>query len=129
MGNLRRATILGATAVLCLLVFPARAGEIHTIKVTEGPAPGATDDKWSESYLHAYRGDKVVWKNPARRDGPHNVTAYSRNWSKSVTLYPGDITSKTFRETGTYKYRCTIHSSFDSNGACQGMCGVVHVMQ
>lgn len=71
-------------------------------------------------------GEKVIWKNPTNTD--HTVTAYGGNWSKDVKLDPGERTSFTFSQNGTYKFRCKIigHSSL-SYGVCSGMCGKVVV--
>lgn len=41
----------------------------------------------------------------------HTVTATSPNWSKNTTIAPGSSTTFRFRRAGTYRYRCTIHSS------------------
>nr|MBA2599946.1 hypothetical protein [Actinomycetota bacterium] len=41
-------------------------------------------------------------------------------------LGSGERTAKRFRRAGTYRYRCARHSSI-VDGACRGMCGIVHV--
>lgn len=83
------------------------------------------DDRWDPSSRNVVRGDRVVWSNPTGVE--HNVTAYGGNWSKSTTLLTGDRTAKTFRQTGTYRYRCTFHSRL-SGGRCSGpMCAVIRV--
>ena len=68
-------------------------------------------------------GTKVTWKAVA---GFHNVTATSKNWAKSSSFSIGSPTSYTFKKAGTFRYRCTIHSSLAS-GTCAGQCGKVLV--
>lgn len=85
----------------------------------------ATDDRtWSPDFKHVVPGTKVIWKNPTDRS--HTVTAYGGGWSKNSTVSAGSRTSKTFRNEGTFRYRCTIHSTV-TNGDCSGMCGTIHV--
>ncbi|MEA2497680.1 MAG: Copper binding protein plastocyanin/azurin family [Actinomycetota bacterium] len=85
----------------------------------------ATGDRtWKPAGLTVAAGSKVVWKNPS--GDRHNVTAYKGAWSKNSTIEEGERTSFTFKKSGTYKYRCTLHSVVD-NGVCSGMCGKVRV--
>ncbi|HEV3472627.1 MAG TPA: hypothetical protein VG408_05405 [Actinomycetota bacterium] len=72
------------------------------------------------------KGDRIVWKNPTSCD--HTVTAYGRGWDKNTGLGPGDSTTKRFRRTGNYRFRCmTVGHSVLENGVCTGMCGRVRV--
>jgi hypothetical protein len=44
------------------------------------------------------------------------------------SLAPGETKSRRIPDaTGTdyYRYRCTIHSGFDQEGRCRGMCGKI----
>jgi plastocyanin len=67
---------------------------------------------------------RVVWRMV---DGTHNVTSTSKNWSKSSgNIAEGGKTAHTFKKKGTFRYRCTIHSTL-SNGTCSGMCGKIVV--
>ncbi len=85
----------------------------------------ATDDRtWSPDFKHVVPGTKVIWRNPT--DSTHTVTAYGGGWSKNATVAAGSRTSKKFRKEGTFRYRCTIHSTV-TNGDCNGMCGTIHV--
>ena len=82
------------------------------------------NDTWSPSSKTVSKGTKVVWKNPS--DDDHNVVSYKGSWSKSSSLAEGGSTSYAFRKGGTFKYRCSLHSSLN-DGKCEGMCGKVVV--
>ncbi len=110
-----------ATAAVALLGLPASAVASHTV------VRATSNDTWAESYNHIRPGSRVVWKNPAALGDTHDLTAYGSNWNKSVTLQAGDQTAKTFRRTGTYRYRCRLHSTKRPGEQCRGMCGVIHV--
>ena len=69
------------------------------------------------------KGTKVVWKATC---GEHTVTAYSKNWSKDVTIMQGQTTSRIFRSKGVFKFYCRIHGHV-SGGVCSGMCGKITV--
>jgi plastocyanin len=92
-------------------------GGHQTVHATSG-------HNWNPATSRVSRGTKVVWKNPTNTT--HTVTAYGGGWSKNTTLHSGDHTSFTFNSSGTFKFRCTIHSTL-SNGNCSGMCGKVVV--
>ena len=93
------------------------------VKAT-GDAP--TNFRWDPDFRHITKGNRVRWKNPT--GATHRVVSYSGPWDKNSTIAPGETTSKRFRRTGKYLYRCTVtgHSTL-SNGECRGMCGEVHV--
>jgi plastocyanin len=79
---------------------------------------------WEPKTRKIAAGDKVAWKNPTSAD--HTVTAYGGGWSKDVRLDPGDTARIKFGSSGTYLYRCKLHSTL-SDGQCNGMCGKVKV--
>lgn len=114
-----RRLVLGVTCLLSLASPSAAAS--FTIKATE-------NDRWQPDRKRIEKGDRIVWKNPAADNRPHDVTAYGGNWDKYAFLEPGETTSKRFRKVGRYKYRCSIHSTLD-NGECNGMCGVIRVVR
>jgi plastocyanin len=68
-------------------------------------------------------GTRVVWKSVS---GNHTVTSYGGGWSKNTMIAQGTQTGFTFQSAGTFKYRCTFHSTL-SAGVCSGQCGRVQV--
>jgi plastocyanin len=110
-----RALTTAAVFVLVLaLAFPAQAG---TTRIR------GRDRRWHPHSVTISTGTRVVWRAV---DTTHTVTAYRGNWSKNTTIAAGETTRFTFRNTGTYRYRCTLHSSIVDR-RCQGMCGKVVV--
>ena len=79
--------------------------------------------KWMPKITTVAKGTKVTWKAVS---GSHTVTATSKNWSKNTSISTGQTTAFTFKSAGTYRFRCTIHSTV-SGGTCSGMCGKIVV--
>ena len=123
---------------LLLLAFTGVAeGGTVSIKV------GASGNTFSPKSKGVAKGTKVKWCNSGNTT--HTVTAYSGSWNKNTSLggsaagtgggtgggwapqaKAGSCTSFAFKKTGTFKYRCTIHSTLSGN-KCSGMCGVIKV--
>ena len=81
--------------------------------------------KWTPKSVSIARGARVTWRSV---NGGHNVVSISPNWSKNASIGVGETTSYTFRRTGTFRYRCTFHSSYNATTRrCSGMCGSVVV--
>jgi plastocyanin len=78
---------------------------------------------WSPTTVRISRGDTIRWRAVS---GTHTVTAYGGNWTFNKDLSTGDVENRTFRRAGTFRFRCTIHSTL-TNGNCSGMCGKVVV--
>jgi len=116
-GNKTRFIVAALLSVTLLLTSAGVAQASVVIKAT-------STRLWNPAKTSVAKGTKVVWKNPTT--ATHTVTAYKGSWSKNVTLSPGATTSFLFKNTGTFKFRCTIHSTL-LNGVCSGMCGVVKV--
>lgn len=116
--------VLGLVTSCSVLLFPASSpAAISRVRAT-------AENTWNPSFQHVIKGDKVVWINPARHETLHDLTAYGKKWSKRALLEPGQRARKVFKRTGTYKYRCRVHSSRvmqDGRRVCEGMCGVIHV--
>lgn len=118
----RLLVLLVALAAVFAFAAPSM-GDTYRIKARGEPGTF----RWRPAEQHGSKGDRIVWKNPT--DVAHTVTAYSNNWSKDVTVRPGERVSKRFRRKGAYLYRCTRpgHSTL-SGGDCNGMCGKIHIM-
>jgi plastocyanin len=102
-----------------LTFAPSALGDTFRVKATD-------NNRWNPDFRHITRGDRIKWVNPQGSGRTHNVRSYGSNWNKSETLSPGESTRKRFRNNGTYKYRCSLHSTL-INGNCNGMCGEIHV--
>ena len=116
----RKVVLLTAAVATAALVGGASApavGASATVRATN-------NETWSPKTKSVARGTKVIWKNPTG-DG-HNIVSYRGDWSKSASLPEGGKTSYRFNNSGTYKFRCTIHSDLEGS-RCEGMCGKVKV--
>ena len=78
---------------------------------------------WSPTTVRISTGDTIKWKAVS---GTHTVTAYGGNWHFNHGLATGQVEDRRFSHTGTFRFRCTIHSTL-TNGVCSGMCGKVVV--
>lgn len=119
----RRGAIARATVGLCLamsavVAFPAASlGGATKVKATE-------NDTFKPKSVSIAKGSSVKFTNPT--NDRHTVTSYKGNWDINESLSAGETFKKKFKKSGTFKYRCTIHSDLD-NGDCDGMCGKVNV--
>ena len=108
-----------AAVVLVLAIAGAASGAV----LVRGLRNDAGANVWRPKRVDISAGQTVKWK---AFEGSHTVTAYGGNWSMNVTLAQGEATTRRFNNNGTYRFRCTFHSSL-SNGTCSGMCGKVLV--
>lgn len=115
----RRSLVLAVCSVLLLAMFAVTTQAAVVVKAVNTDA----GYRFRPKVLEVGVGTKVTWKAVA---GSHTVTATSKNWSKDSLLSIGSPTSFTFSTSGTFRYRCTIHSSIDG-GRCTGHCGKVIV--
>ena len=123
MKKTPRATIFSLVLVIAgtFVLAAGASAASYTVKA----ARGSGDWFWKPRSKAIVRGDKIVWKNPTNQT--HDMTAYGSNWNKRAVLDPGDTTSKRFWQTGTYKYRCIVHSTKFPGEPCNGMCGSIKV--
>jgi plastocyanin len=112
-----RGLVAAATIAVSLFAFVLPAQAATLVK-------GTCNLTWSPRAVTVSKGGTVTWK--AVGCGPHTVTSYSSNWSKNTTIATGSSTSRTFKRTGVFKFRCLFHSSL-IGGVCSGMCGKVTV--
>ena len=105
-------------ATLALVVGPVGAASATVDATVRG-----SGTSWNPARTSIHTGDTVRWKAVG---STHTVTAYGGNWSKDTRLSAGDTTRKTFNNSGTFKFYCTIHGDV-SGGTCTGMCGRIVV--
>ena len=99
-------TLITATALaLVLLAAPAGAGS--AAKVVK-----AVNFEFKPKSLTIQKGTKVTWKNVF---GTHTVTFKAFNFDKTISANHKTV-SKTFRQTGTFRYVCRFHKSFGMRG-------------
>jgi plastocyanin len=113
---MRRLMALLVGVALALALMGVATGATSTVK--------AKGERWRPVHTYIGNGDRVTWKNPTSKT--HDIKGYG-GWSLSKVLRPGASVSKTFRQHGTYKFRCVRHSAI-VGGTCRGMCGLVHVV-
>lgn len=125
-GVRRAVATLVVGAVLALLPAGAWGGTfvVRAVKCAKTDA-NEWGRCWKPAFRHITKGNTIKWKNPASNDVSHTVTAY-KGFKKDVTIAPGEATTKRFRRTGVFKYRCRFHSQL-ADGECRGMCGTIHV--
>lgn len=116
----KRTLAAAASAALVMLVPTAALSATKTVT--------ARASSWGPARVEIKKDDRVTWTNPSSSFRFHTITSASNNWTKSTRLAPGDSSSKRFRQTGRYKFRCLEHSVM-VDGQCDGMCGVVKVVR
>ncbi|HVF53968.1 MAG TPA: hypothetical protein VNC78_10260 [Actinomycetota bacterium] len=111
-------------ALMSAVALAALAGTApaETVRIRAFGEPGTFH--WHPTQKVAVRGDKVVWKNTT--EAAHTVTSYGRGWSKDTRVAAAAATSFVFNKTGTFRFRCKIHSTLEGS-VCDGMCGSVKV--
>ncbi|MEO8423223.1 MAG: hypothetical protein ABI595_04835 [Actinomycetota bacterium] len=103
-----------ASALVVTLVDPAQARPV----IVRG-----VGTRWSPATVTVERGTVIRWRGVS---GFHDVIAYGGNWSFHQALPAGVAAKKRFRSPGTFRFRCTYHSTLIGN-SCTGMCGSVVV--
>ena len=121
MAMRRTATslVLAACLVVTAVASTGAAAMGHRATKTVR-ASGAS---WSPTTVRISTGDTIKWKAVS---GSHTVTAYRGGWTFNKSLATGDVQSRVFRRSGTFRFRCSFHSTL-ANGQCSGMCGKVVV--
>ena len=112
------AALLMATVVTTAQASPAGRPPTRETKTVKGIV-----SHWSPTTVRISTGDTIRWKAVS---GSHTVTAYGGNWTFDHSLSQGSTQHRRFTHAGTYRFRCTFHSSL-VNGVCSGMCGKVVV--
>lgn len=78
---------------------------------------------WSPASVTVARGGIVKWRGVSKY---HDVIAYGGNWSFHKSLPAGVTAQRRFTRAGTFRFRCTYHSTLIGT-RCTGMCGSVRV--
>jgi plastocyanin len=103
-----------AAALAVSLAAPAQAAPV----VIRG-----IGQRWSPTSVTISRGAVVKWRGVSKF---HDVVAYGGNWSFHRTLPAGTSVKRRFRARGTFRFRCTFHSTLIGT-SCNGMCGKIVV--
>lgn len=114
---MKRRLVVGLIVLVIVAMSGVAFAATRVVKAT-------SSDRWNAKHLYISVGDAVQWRNPTSR--VHDLKSIGSNWSYKRLLDPGERAKRTFGKAGFFKYRCLRHSSL-VNGACQGMCGFIHV--
>jgi plastocyanin len=126
-GTRVRIVVASVAAVLMVAGFSAAVNASpHRGSVTTIRALGSSysSPHWAPTRVSIEEGWRIKW---TARQLNHTVVAYGGNWTFRHNLPLGTSVTRRFADSGTYLFRCGIHSSV-VNGRCEGMCGkiVVH---
>ena len=77
---------------------PSGATQVERVRII--------DNAFRPQNLTVARGDVVRWVNRGTRT--HTTTSNTGLWNESLS--PGDTFRRRFRQAGTFRYHCTIHS-------------------
>ena len=107
------ALALAAVISLSLLAAPSSAEDRTEPRSANGPLATAkrvriVDFSFRPRRVEIPRGTRVRWVN--RGAVAHTSTSRTGIWD-SGTLASGEVFSRVFKRTGTFRYVCTIHSS------------------
>lgn len=111
----RRTSFVLALGTVCLLVSiaPPSGADVASIAVGNG--------FFSPKVLLADPGTTVEF---GWMDGRHRLVAYrTTSWDSGERATPS--TWRVGFDGGTVRYRCTLHSTLDTAGYCNGMCGIL----
>ncbi len=110
--------VVHGVATLALIVLLATPASGQPAPVIRG-----LDQRWSPTSVTVRSGSPVRWRGVT---GYHDVLAYGSNWTFHRQLPVGSAVKRRFGIVGTYRFRCTYHSTLIGN-TCYGMCGSVVV--
>ncbi len=115
--------VLGAFLVSILVAAAGAVGAGRDVPARATKAVKGIVTHWSPTTVAISTGDTIKWKAVV---GTHSVTAYGGNWRFNHDMLAGQSVHRIFRQAGTFRFRCTFHSTL-TNGVCSGMCGKVVV--
>jgi plastocyanin len=118
MSRSRWIRVIGIASCACILVVSfVPSAQARPVLVR------GIGTRWSPSAVSVERGGVVKWRGISKF---HDVIAYGGNWSFHQALPAGATVKRRFRGTGTFRFRCTYHSTLIGS-TCTGMCGSVRV--
>ena len=117
------AVVATAALISTLAVAAAARPAVRAVPTRDTRIVKAMSSSWSPTTIRISRNDTIKWKAVV---GSHTVTAYGGNWHFNHSLIVGSPVIRRFTQTGTFKFRCTFHSSL-AGTQCTGMCGKVVV--
>jgi plastocyanin len=125
MGRRRIATSLALTGFVVLTAVTAgnAASKVRHAPARATKTVNGVVTHWSPTTVRISEGDMIKWDAVS---GSHTVSAYGGRWAFNRQLPNGTVRSRIFRDAGTFRFRCMIHSTL-TNGICSGMCGKVVV--
>ena len=94
-----------------------------TTTIIRGVGSYYSSPHWSPSIARIAHGTRIEWLAVTN---DHHIVAYGGNWRFNHELPNGASVDRRFATSGTFLFRCRIHSSM-VNGVCQGMCGKIIV--
>jgi plastocyanin len=86
-----------------------------TVSSAGSSAVSMGDNFFDPQKIKVGKGEKVTWTNDGKND--HTVKFKGE---KNQFVSPGDQTSRKFKDTGKFAYRCTIHSEMTGKVVVKG---------
>ena len=107
----RRRVLVGAVAALAagLLATGGAVSFAGSNNVSMG------DNFFDPGKIKIGKGERVTWTNDGNSD--HTVKFKGQ---KNKIVAPGEQTGRRFKDTGTFNYRCTLHSGMDGKVVVKG---------
>lgn len=122
-----RKLLTAATTLVLVMAFSSVAdasGPSRTpVTTIRGVGSAYGSSRWTPNHATINHGGRVKW---VASSYDHVLAAYGGNWTFRHALPQGSSVTRRFAHAGTFRFRCTVHSSV-IDGRCQGMCGKVVV--
>jgi plastocyanin len=102
-GTLRSMPSFRGSALLALAAVLVIAGSAASFAASKNVAAG--DNFFNPTKVKVGKGGRVVWQNTGTTD--HTVKFRGR---PNEIISPGETTSRKFKQSGVFPYRCTLHA-------------------
>lgn len=103
---------MAGKTLIRIVIAAAAVAALSAMLVTGGAsgasapiAVSAQDDFFDPAKVAIGQGEKVTWTN----DGSEDHTVKFKG-DKNKVFAPGESVSKRFKDTGRFKYHCTLHA-------------------